>query len=78
LLKGSHEIHCDRAVEGPTCGLLPIGVASARVSTSGLRWNLSGTLMKFGTMVSTSNIVDAEVVHIETDAPIVWTIEVKM
>lgn len=32
---------------------------------------------EFGGMVSTSNIVDNEVIEIVTDAPVVWTIEIN-
>lgn len=28
-------------------------------------------------MVSTSNAIDSELIEIETDAPLVWTIEIK-
>lgn len=38
--QGEHIIHVDQTLLGPTCGLLPVGVASSRLSTSGLEWNL--------------------------------------
>jgi thiamine pyrophosphokinase len=40
-LQGEHLIHVDHSCFGPTCGLLPIGVESTVLSTTGLRWNLS-------------------------------------
>lgn len=36
-----HEIHVQSAIEGPHCGLIPLGTASARTTTSGLQWDLS-------------------------------------
>jgi hypothetical protein len=39
--QGQHLVHIDHSILGPTCGLLPVGIESARISTSGLRWNLS-------------------------------------
>jgi thiamine pyrophosphokinase len=38
--KGCHRISIDHHVLGPTCGLLPVGIASTVLTTSGLRWNL--------------------------------------
>jgi thiamine pyrophosphokinase len=32
---------------------------------------------EFGGMVSTSNAVDNETVEVVTDAPVIWTIEIK-
>jgi len=38
--QGTHELLHDRRILGKTCGLLPLGVSSARISTQGLEWNL--------------------------------------
>ncbi|XP_062088431.1 thiamine pyrophosphokinase 1 isoform X2 [Humulus lupulus] len=35
-----HEIHIQSSVEGPHCGLIPIGMPSGRTTTSGLEWDL--------------------------------------
>lgn len=35
-----HEIRIERSVEGPHCGLIPMGAPSSSSSTTGLRWNL--------------------------------------
>ncbi|KAI8821105.1 thiamine pyrophosphokinase [Fimicolochytrium jonesii] len=85
LLKaGTHEIPCSRALEGPTCGLIPIGVSSVRTITSGLKWNLDRTKpLAFGTLVSTSNAFEESdepvvIVNIETDGPVLWTTEVAL
>src|SRR5438132_392538 len=37
-------IRIDHDILGPTCGLLPVGVDSALLTTTGLRWNLGGQL----------------------------------
>ncbi|KAI8999907.1 thiamine pyrophosphokinase [Hyaloraphidium curvatum] len=95
LGKGRHRVVVMPAVEGPTCGLMPLGVTEAMVVTKGLRWNLDHSLpLRFGGMVSTSNQFALEdpkldhgganferewhVVEIETDEPIVWTVEVDL
>ncbi|KAL5983780.1 cAMP-dependent protein kinase subunit [Asimina triloba] len=35
-----HEIHIQPSIEGPHCGLIPIGQPSARTTTTGLQWDL--------------------------------------
>ncbi|KAH0585417.1 hypothetical protein H2248_008658 [Termitomyces sp. 'cryptogamus'] len=37
---GEHVIEIDHSLLGQTCGLLPIGIDSTILTTSGLRWNL--------------------------------------
>ncbi|OJT15210.1 Thiamin pyrophosphokinase 1 [Trametes pubescens] len=37
---GEHRIHVDHELFGPTCGLLPVGIDSTILTTTGLRWNL--------------------------------------
>lgn len=36
-----HEIHILSSIEGPHCGLIPIGMPSAKTTTTGLQWDLS-------------------------------------
>ncbi|RUS20266.1 hypothetical protein BC937DRAFT_95581 [Endogone sp. FLAS-F59071] len=74
---GKHEVRCDLKVEGPTCGLVPVGVAGATLTTSGLRWNLDHYYCNFGGIISTSNLLDSDVVTVETDQPVVWTVELR-
>lgn len=30
----------DQQLQGPTCGLLPVGCDSARITTKGLEWDI--------------------------------------
>ncbi|KAI8340281.1 thiamine pyrophosphokinase 1-like protein [Chlamydoabsidia padenii] len=76
LDKGTHHIECLPDLEGPNCGIMPIG-APATMTTKGLKWNLDNHKCFFGGTVSTSNAIDADLIEIETDAPLVWTIEIK-
>uniref|UniRef100_A0A0D9V0S7 thiamine diphosphokinase n=1 Tax=Leersia perrieri TaxID=77586 RepID=A0A0D9V0S7_9ORYZ len=55
-----HDIYIESSVEGPHCGLFPVGAPSGSTTTTGLKWNLSEAKMRFGSMISTSNIVHAE------------------
>lgn len=41
ISQGEHEIEIDHSILGKTCGLLPVGIESTVLSTSGLKWNLS-------------------------------------
>ncbi|KAK9811230.1 hypothetical protein WJX72_000358 [[Myrmecia] bisecta] len=72
--KGQSEIRPCRAVEGPSCGLVPLG-APATVTTTGLRWNLDETVMAIKGLVSTSNLIVADTVHVHTNAELIWTTE---
>lgn len=72
-----HEIHILPAVEGPHCGLIPIGGSSKSSTTTGLRWNLSDTEMRFGGLISTSNMVTGEIVTVKSDSDLLWTISIK-
>lgn len=72
-----HEIHILPSVEGPHCGLIPIGMPSASTTTTGLQWDLNNTEMKFGGLLSTSNIVREEKITVQSDTDLLWTISIK-
>ncbi|AEC10463.1 unnamed protein product [Arabidopsis thaliana] len=72
-----HEIHIHSSLQGPHCGLIPIGTPSANTTTSGLKWDLSNTEMRFGGLISTSNLVKEEIITVESDSDLLWTISIK-
>lgn len=73
LPPGEHLVHPNRAMEGPTCALVPLGAPCPRVTTSGLRWNLSEGELRFGGLVSTSNEFGEDPVRVRTEgAGVVW------
>ncbi|XP_023645463.1 thiamine pyrophosphokinase 1 isoform X1 [Capsella rubella] len=72
-----HELHIQSSLEGPHCGLIPIGTPSAKTTTSGLKWDLSNTEMRFGGLISTSNLVKEEKITVESDSDLLWTISIK-
>jgi thiamine pyrophosphokinase len=73
MMQGEHVILTDAQLEGPTCGILPIGTSRANLWTTGLEWNLDGHETRFGGMVSTSNLLASDTVTIRVTAPVVWT-----
>ncbi|KAI9341297.1 thiamine pyrophosphokinase [Pilaira anomala] len=77
LDKGAHHIHCQPKLEGPTCGIMPIG-SPATLTTKGLKWDMDELKCEFGGMVSTSNAIDNDIIEIVTDSPVVWTIEINL
>jgi len=79
LDEGEHLIHIDHDVVGQTCGLLPVGVDSTVLTTTGLRWNLEHAESSFDGLVSTSNhLVPGQDVLIKTSKPIWWCAELKL
>lgn len=70
---------CDGTIgEGPTCGLIPLGSPCDSITTTGLKWNLDGSLpLGFGDFISTSNRVMEPVVTIQSSHPIVFTAELR-
>ncbi|KAJ7972951.1 Thiamine pyrophosphokinase [Quillaja saponaria] len=72
-----HEINIQSSIEGPHCGLIPIGMPLGSTTTTGLEWDLTDTEMRFGGLISTSNIVKAERITVQSDSDLLWTISIK-
>ncbi|PUZ66328.1 hypothetical protein GQ55_3G299000 [Panicum hallii var. hallii] len=73
----AHEIHVERSIEGPHCGLIPIGMPSTSTTTTGLRWNLDNTSMSYGGLISTSNIAEEDKVTVTSASDLIWTISLQ-
>ena len=73
----NHQRTTCRVGEGPTCGLIPIVGRCERVVTTGLRWNLDGSVpLEFGGLVSSSNRVVDDLVTVDTSSPMLFTAEI--
>jgi len=74
LAPGNHKILLDYKTSAH-CGLIPLS-GEAVVTTTGLKWNLTGDKMKFGDLISTSNQVETNQVTVETDNFLFWTMDI--
>ncbi|CAN6468915.1 unnamed protein product [Victoria cruziana] len=72
-----HEIYIQSSVEGPHCGLFPVGRPSLCTTTTGLQWDLTESEMGFGGLISTSNIVREEKITVQSDSDLIWTISIR-
>ncbi|CAK8544334.1 unnamed protein product [Lathyrus sativus] len=72
-----HKIFIQNSVEGPHCGLVPIGIPCGSSTTTGLEWDLDHTEMRFGDLISTSNILKEDIVTVQSDSDLLWTVSIK-
>ncbi|KAI5809077.1 thiamine pyrophosphokinase [Peziza echinospora] len=77
LSKGGNVITLPHKVFGPSCGILPVGGSSV-ITTHGLVWDVEKWETRFGGQVSTSNVLEDEVVKVETSERVVFTVQVKV
>ena len=76
-------ISINRAIEGPTCGLLPVGSKVNSVTTEGLMWDVRDVPMEFGGLVSSSNSFEEpanfahplHTVTVSVSEPLIFTVE---
>ncbi|KAJ8749551.1 hypothetical protein K2173_026200 [Erythroxylum novogranatense] len=72
-----HEIYVQSSLEGPHCGLIPLGMPSCGTTTTGLEWDLTDMEMSFGGLVSTSNLVKDEKITVKSSSDLLWTISIR-
>eukprot|EP00743_Colponemidia_sp_Colp-15_P011431 GILK01012755.1.p1 GENE.GILK01012755.1~~GILK01012755.1.p1 ORF type:complete len:249 (+),score=29.53 GILK01012755.1:84-830(+) len=72
LEPGSHIIHKSQLELNKGCALVPVGGECKSITTSGLRWNLDNSTLRFGGLVSTSNEFLSDTVSVTTSDPILW------
>ncbi|ODQ66679.1 Thiamin pyrophosphokinase [Nadsonia fulvescens var. elongata DSM 6958] len=76
LDRGVTYLHLARDVLDISCGLLPVNGTTV-ITTQGLEWDVKDWPTDFGSQVSTSNHVMQDIVKVQTDKPIVFTVEIK-
>lgn len=75
LLPGKHKVIVPKTLVDcqQWCALMPIGSKAEKVTTRGLKWNLTQSGLEFGFMVSTSNTYASEEVYVDTESRLVWS-----
>ncbi|MCO5572933.1 hypothetical protein L7F22_026694 [Adiantum nelumboides] len=73
----THKIHINPSIEGPHCGLIPLGMPSTSTTTTGLKWNLDETSMEFGGLISVCNQLEGEIVSVFSDMDLLWTVTIE-
>ncbi|KAL7417542.1 thiamine pyrophosphokinase [Mrakia frigida] len=75
---GEHTIPINHSLLGQTCGILPLGIDSAVISTKGLEWNVENWETSFSTQISTSNhLMPGEDVWIQTSGVVWWCCAIR-
>ena len=76
LKKGRNRIHAPVGWQKftETVGIIPLGRPSV-VSTRGLEWDVTEWPTEFGTQMSTSNHIKADVVEVESSETVLFTLE---
>lgn len=77
LKKGNNIIHVDRRVFNKMCGIIPLG-NTCKVTTNGLKYNLNNEHLSFCHLISTSNEIVNDKIHVFSTAPILWFSEFKV
>lgn len=66
-------------LDGPTCGVVPVGAPPSAITTTGLRWNLAPEMhLAYGGIVSSSNHAEAADVTVTTDRAVLFTAELHL
>jgi len=59
------------------CSLMPVGEKCQNVRTSGLRWELDGSQLAFGGLVSVSNEMLHTILECEVSSPVLFTFDFR-
>ena len=76
LQRGMNRIHTpigDRLFT-ENAGIVPLA-GPATLTTRGFEWNLNKDRLQFGNFISTSNHIQEEFVEVDTDEPVILTLE---
>ncbi|CAH8490550.1 unnamed protein product [Schistosoma turkestanicum] len=76
LDEGEHTIYANTGYEAQHVGLIPVG-QPCQVTTTGLQWNLDNDTLSFDDIVSSSNHLLSDIVHVKCNRPLLFTMEYK-
>lgn len=74
LIEGRHIIYADTGFENGHIGLIPINGPST-VTTVGLKWDLTNSVLSFDGLVSTSNLIKEKLVEVNCSSHLLFTME---
>lgn len=77
LSRGPNTIFLPAIFYGPSCGIIPIGGPSI-ITTKGLVWDVEQWETRFGGRISTSNVLKEEIVTVDTEERVLFSVEVKV
>eukprot|EP00798_Chlamydomonas_sp_ICE-L_P013434 gene13434-19290_t len=66
-----------RGLEGPQCGLVPLGPPVIATCT-GLKWNMDKLQLAVGGLLSTSNVIEEDEIVVDADGNMLWTTELHL
>lgn len=75
--EGEHYIEIDEQLVTGICGVIPFCQKVTTVTMNGFRWNLEDANMAFGSLISTSNFMEKNVLQVKTSAPLIFTMELR-
>lgn len=73
---GRHSFATPPKLVGETCGYAPLE-GFATVATGGFEWDVEDYYVSFTTRLSTSNLLRAAEVWLQTDKPLMFTVEIR-
>ncbi|XP_063714189.1 thiamin pyrophosphokinase 1-like [Symsagittifera roscoffensis] len=71
LQPGAHTIHVNTC-PSQTCGHVPLFTSVRKITTRGLKYDVTDMHMQMGGLISTSNSYMANKVHIDNSDPVLW------
>lgn len=77
ILHGENEVTVGKEGLTGKCGVLPFVQKETEVTSTGLKWELNNTSISYGGVISSCNELGSEMVVIETNEPVIFTVEMK-
>ncbi|CAI2348519.1 unnamed protein product [Caenorhabditis sp. 36 PRJEB53466] len=73
--EGEMSVDVDLQICSKMCGVIPIAQTPTRVTSNGLKYEMTDLPLAFGHLISSSNELAAERIQLKANAPLLFTIE---